>query len=301
LKSLLILTVFIHSLFAFDYSLEPKKVSETTHCFFGLSEVMDERNNGNMSNSCFVNIGTSYLVIDSGPTYAYAQQAYAKMKEIKNLPISYVINTHVHDDHWLGNAYYAEIGVKIIGSHAFKNEPKVEKTRMQQRITPEAYAKTTQVFPSIFVENEMVLEIDGEKVKLISVNKKAHTHSDLLVYIPNEKMVFVGDLVFNDRLPSIRDGSLKGWLEALDDVRLMDVDYIIGGHGKIVDRTSVDMTYNYIKTMKEKVAAFIEEGEEIADVVNMLTMDEYKDVNFYDSMHRQNVEIAYRMLEWESE
>jgi len=301
LKSLLILTVFIHSLLAFDYSLEPKKVSETTHCFFGLSEVMDERNNGNMSNSCFVNIGTSYLVIDSGPTYSYALQAYAKMKEIKNLPISYVINTHVHDDHWLGNAYYAEIGVKIIGSHAFKNELKVEKTRMQQRITPEAYAKTTQVFPSIFVENEMVLDIDGTKVNLISVNKKAHTHSDLLVYIPNEKMVFVGDLVFNDRLPSIRDGSLTGWLETLDEVRLMDVDYIIGGHGKIVERTSVDMTYNYIKTMKEKVTAFIEEGEEIADVVNMLTMDEYKNVNFYDSMHRQNVEIAYRMLEWESE
>lgn len=301
MKSLLILMVFIHSLLAFDYSLEPKKVSKTTYCFFGLSEVMDERNNGNMSNSCFVNMGTHYLVIDSGPTYSYALQAYEKMKEIKNLPISYVVNTHVHDDHWLGNAYYAEIGVKIIGSHAFKNEPKVEKTRMQQRITPEAYAKTTQEFPSIFVEEEMLLNINALKVNLISVNKKAHTHSDLLVYIPHERMVFVGDLVFNDRLPSIRDGSLTGWLEALDEVRKMDVDYIIGGHGKIVDRSSVDMTYNYIKTMKEKVAAFIEDGEEIADVVNMLTMDEYKDVNFYDSMHRQNVEIAYRMLEWESE
>ena len=76
---------------------------------------------------------------------------------------------------WLGNAYYAEIGVKIIGSHAFKNEPKVEKTRMQQRITPEAYAKTTQEFPSIFVEEEMLLNINALKVNLISVNKKAHT------------------------------------------------------------------------------------------------------------------------------
>ena len=301
MKSLLILFVFIHSLLAFDYTLEPKKVSETTHCFFGLSEVMDERNNGNMSNSCFVNMGTSYLVIDSGPTYQYAAQAYEKMKEIKNLPISYVINTHVHDDHWLGNAYYAEIGVTIIGSTAFKDEVKVEMTRMQKRISPEAFAKTTQEFPSVFVEDEKILNINSQKVHLVSVNKKAHTDSDLFVYIPSEKMVFVGDLVFNDRIPSIRDGNLKGWIKALDEIRAMDVKFIIGGHGKIVDRSSIDMTYNYIKTLRDEVAAFIEEGEDIADVVNMVKMQEFKDVNFYDSMHRQNVEIAYRMLEWESE
>ena len=301
MKSLLILTVFIHSLLAYDYSLEPKKVSETTHCFFGLSEVMDERNNGNMSNSCFVNMGTSYLVIDSGPTYSYALQAYEKMKQIKNLPISYVINTHVHDDHWLGNAYYAEIGVTIIGSTAFENEPKVHKTRMQMRITPEAYSKTTQEFPSIFVENEKILNIDSKKVHLVSVNKKAHTESDLFVYIPSEKMVFVGDLVFNDRLPSIRDGHLQGWIDTLDEIREMDVEYIIGGHGEIVDRSSIDMTYNYIKTLNERVATLLEDGEEISDVIDMVKMQEFKNINFYDSMHRQNVDIAYRMLEWESE
>ena len=53
-----------HSLLAFDYKLQPKEVSAAvTHCFFGYSEVMDEHNNGNISNSCFVNMGTSYLVI----------------------------------------------------------------------------------------------------------------------------------------------------------------------------------------------------------------------------------------------
>lgn len=293
--------MFIHSLLAFDYTLKPEKVSEETHCFFGLPEVMDEHNNGNMVNSCFVNMGTSYLVIDSGPTYSYALQAYEKMKKINNLPISYVINTHVHDDHWLGNSYYASIGVKIIGSSVFKNESKVEMTRMQKRISQQAYAKTTQIFPTIFVKDEKVLDIDGKKVYIKSVNKKAHTNSDLLIYIPDGKIVFVGDLVFNDRLPSIRDGNLNGWLESLDKVRAMDVDFIVGGHGEIVDRTSIDMTYNYIKTLRDRVAMLLEDGEEIGDVVNMVKMEKFKDINFYDSMHRQNVEIAYRMLEWESE
>ncbi len=262
---------------------------------------MDERNNGNISNSCFVNMGTSYLVIDSGPTYQYAEQSYSAMKKIKNLPISYVINTHVHDDHWLGNAYYKTLGVKIIGSIAFKDEIKLEKTRMQKRISPEAYRKTTQEFPTIFVEKNMFLEIDSKMVDLININHKAHTKGDLLIYIPVEKMMFVGDLVFNGRLASIRDGNLQGWLDALDKVRAIDLKYIIGGHGDIVDKSSINMTYSYIKTLKQNVASLIEDGQSIADVVNMVKMEKYKDVHFYDSMHRQNVEIAYRMLEWEVE
>ncbi len=262
---------------------------------------MDERNNGNISNSCFVNMGNSYLVIDSGPTYQYAEQSYRAMKKIKNLPISYIVNTHVHDDHWLGNAYYKAIGVKIVGALAFENEVKQDKTRMQKKISSEAYRKTTQEFPTIFVKNEKILHINSHKVNLISINQKAHTQGDLLVYIPEYKIVFAGDLVFNDRIPSIRDGNLQGWLDALDIIKNIDVKYIVGGHGKKVDKMAVDFTYNYLKTLKKQVSSLIQDGESLANVVNMVKMNQYKDVNLYQTMHRKNVETAYRMLEWEVE
>ncbi len=301
MKLLLLLLVCIEILPAFDYALKPKKVNEFTHCFFGVSEVMDERNNGNMSNSCFVNMGTNYIVIDSGPTYFYAQQAYKKMKKIKNLPISYVINTHNHDDHWLGNSYYSELGVKIVGSSAFSFETKVKMTRMQKRISPEAFLKTTQVFPFIFVENEKLLDFNGKKVHLINVNQKAHTNSDLLVYVPSDKIIFVGDLIFNDRLPFIIDGDLLAWIKTLDKIKSMDLNYVIGGHGKIVDKSSIDMTYNYLRTLNKEVSALLEEGKDIGDVVELVSMKKYENVNFYDTMHKQNVEIAYRILEWADE
>jgi len=301
LKSLLLILVAFHSLLAFDYTLEPKNVNAATYCFFGLPEVMNKHNNGNMSNSCFVDMGTSYLVIDSGPTYQYAQQAYKKMQKIKNLPVSYVINTHIHDDHWLGNSYYTTLGAKIIGSDSFEDETPVEMTRMQKRISPEAFQGTTQVFPSIFVKKEQTLHFKDVVVKLIRVNTKAHTNGDLLVYIPAQRTIFVGDIVFNERLPSIRDGDLSGWLEALDMINKLDVDFIIGGHGTLVSKDSTKMTYKYIKTLRDEVAKLLDEGYEIGEVVNLVKMEEFKDVNFYDSMHRQNVEIAYRMLEWESE
>lgn len=299
MKFLLLNVLFFHFLLGYDYTLKPEKVNATTYCFFGLAEAMDEHNNGNMVNSCFVNMGESYLIIDSGPTYKFAKQAYTKMKEIQALPISFVINTHTHDDHWLGNAYYRELGVDILGSKEFANEPKVQETRMQKRITKEAYKGTTQVFPNLFIEGEKTLEIDGKKVIIKSVNKKAHSKSDLYIYIPEYVTVFAGDLVFNERIPSIRDGNLRNWIEALDTVKSMDAQYIIGGHGKLVDKHSVDATYKYLSELAEGVSLALEEGADITQTLDSVKMEDFKDFKMYDTLHRQNIETAYRILEWE--
>ena len=301
MKSLWLSIVLTHSLLSFDYKLQPQEVDPQIHCFFGLPEVMDKHNNGNMSNSCFVTLGSSYLVIDSGPTYQYASQAYDAMKKIKNLPISYVINTHIHDDHWLGNSYYAKEHIAIIGSDVFEQLPKEEKTRMEKRISPEAYVGTSQTYPNLFVTKQKVLDIDDKKVVIKSVNNKAHTEHDLYVYIPSLRVVFTGDLVFNERLPSLRDGDINGWIEALDTIRAMDTRYIIGGHGSVVGKDALDLTYNYLTKMRQQIKLLLEDGVEIDDVVNTVVMPEYKDIPFYDSIHRQNVETVYRTLEWEIE
>ena len=301
MKLLLLSFVLVNSLLSFDYKLQPKEVSSDVFCFFGLAEVMDKRNNGNMSNSCFVNMGTSYLVIDSGPTFQYAAQAYEKMKKIKNLPLSYVVNTHVHDDHWLGNGFYKAQGAKIIGPATFKELPKEEMTRMQRRISAEAFQGTTQEYPTIFVKDKKKLRINAKEVIIQSVNHKAHTTNDLFVYIPSKRVVFAGDLVFNERLPSLRDGDINGWIEALEKLQKMDVDYIIGGHGDVVGKNGVDFTYNYLTQLRDAVKKRLDEGEDIGDVVNEVVMPEYKNTPFYDSIHRQNVQSVYRTLEWDDE
>ncbi|MBU0720649.1 MBL fold metallo-hydrolase [bacterium] len=301
MKSLLMCMVFFHSLLSFEYTLEAKKVGATTHCFIGLPEVMDKHNNGNMVNSCFVDMGTSYLVIDSGPTYLYAQNAYKKMKEIKELPVSYVINTHVHDDHWLGNSYYNELGVKILGSKQFESLVKSEMTRMQKNISKEAYAGTSEVFPNEFVNDKKVLMINDMEVQIKSINKKAHSNSDLFVYIPSISTVFAGDLVFNERIPSLRDGNINTWIQVLDDIKSLDAEYIVGGHGAITNMESTDATYKYLSELKNKVASLIEEGVEIDDALNEATMPYFQNFKLYEMMHRQNIEVAYRMLEWGDE
>lgn len=290
---------FIPLLLAFEYKIQPQKVSSDIYCFFGAPQAITKENNGNMVNSCFVDMGDSYLVIDSGPTYNYAQEAYSIMKTIKNLPIAYVINTHAHDDHWLGNSYYKKLGIDIIGSEQFAHEVKLESTRMQRNISKEAYENTTQEFPNIFVKDKQVFTINKQKVIFNRVHDKAHSSSDLLVYIPSKSALFAGDLVFNDRLLSLRDGNINRWIEELSKMKEGNYTYIIGGHGSLVNKHSIDVTYNYLVTLKEELLEALDEGIEIDDAVNTIVMEEYKNIPMYDVLHRQNVETAYRTLEWE--
>lgn len=301
MRSILVLITFFHSLLAFNYDLKPVKVDATTYCFFGLPQGIDEHNNGNMVNSCFVDVGDSYLVVDSGPTYQYAQQSYTQMKKIKNLPVSHVINTHIHDDHWLGNGYYQEIGAKIIGSSQFKHESILETTRMQQRVSKEAYAKTTSVFPSILIDKDTVLTIAKQEIQIIHVNKKAHSSGDLLVYIPSSKLLFAGDLVFNDRLPSLRDGDANFWIKEIDYIRSLNPAHIIGGHGEIVNSSAADFTYGYLVALKQEVKKAIDNGVTIEDAVQTITLPQYENANMYNTMHKQNVESTYRTMEWSNE
>ncbi|WP_345986259.1 MBL fold metallo-hydrolase [Sulfurimonas sp. HSL-1656] len=302
MKMLWTVWLSITSALAFEYHLEPVNVDRGIYCFFGKPEAMNTVNNGNMVNSCYVDTGRRWLVIDSGPTHAYAKEAAAKMQAIKAQPTALVIDTHVHDDHWLGNGYFAAAGIPVYGPGLFQKavNPQ-ETTRMQKRISPEAYAGTQVVLPSHSIDANETLDVDGETLRIIRLTRKAHTAEDLMVYLPKRETLFAGDLVFNDRIPSLRDGDLHGWIAALETVQAMPLKHIIGGHGKNTGKDALQMTYVYLTQLRDRVRDAIDDGIGIAEATKTIRLDAFRSVALYDAMHAQNVEVAYRMLEWDDE
>ncbi len=143
--------------------------------------------------------------------------------------------------------------------------------------------------------------IGGEKVILNVIEGKAHTDGDMYIYLPARKTLFAGDLIFNDRLPSLRDGSISGWITTLEAIKAMDLKVIVGGHGICSDGTSPDFTLNYLKALKEGVRTVLDEGGDLSDAVASMPMSEYADVGMYDTMHKTNINITFQMLEWEDE
>lgn len=302
MRSLMVLLTAATLLSAFEYGLKPEKVNDRVYCFFGKPEVMDKKNNGNMVNSCFVDLGKQWLVIDPGPTYAYAKEAWREISAVKKMPQATVINTHVHDDHWLGNGFYTSQGAVVLGPSSFKEEVNPSAaTRMQQRISKEAYALTSPTLPTELIDQNRTLHIDGNEIRLIKVARKAHTSGDILVYLPKMQTIFCGDVVFNDRLPSLRDGDINGWIATLEMIRSMQLPYVIGGHGNRVGSDAIDLTYRYLVELRNEVREAIDDDVGIEDAVKTIKMEAFASAALYDMMHTQNIEAAYRMLEWSDE
>ena len=301
MKTLLVSFFFaVTSLSAFDYALKAERITSDVTCFFGAHEVMNKSNNGNIVNSCYINAGEGYVVVDTGPSYAYAESAYNAMQRIKPLPVKLVINTHIHDDHWLGNGFFTQNGVSVVGSDDFLHNVNVqEATRMQNTISPAAYEGTVSTFPTEIISETTRKKVGNLDIELKIIPRTAHSTKDLVVYLPKSGVLFAGDLVFNDRLPSVKGGNINGWITTLEELESMGALHIIGGHGRNTDKNSSKMTHEYLTQMRSEIRSAIESGLGIDETIKKVQMNEYRKIKLYDSMQSGNVEASYRILEWE--
>ena len=282
----------------FEYNLKPKKVVENVYCFFGKLENISKKNAGNMVNTCFVQTKEGFVVIDSGPTYAYAAQAYEQMQHIAKLPVKYVINTHDHDDHWLGNSFYKDKGALLIGPRTYeKNTLSGMETRMHSTLGDVLFAKTKIVKLDKIVDNNLTLHIAGDLFEISQPVKIAHTKGDLIVYFPRKKVVFTGDLLFNGRLTSLRDGSIIGSLNALEMIENYHADFIISGHGYDTGKNATKQFVSYLSEIKTKVLDALDNDIDMNEITKKVSMPAYKNMKLYDVLHARNVLDAYKELE----
>ncbi len=298
MKSLVVLLLFSSLLFSFNYNLNPIKITEGVYCFFGKLEIISQANAGNIVNTCYVQNKEGFVVIDSGPTFSYAEQAYLQMQKIAKLPVKYVINTHDHDDHWLGNSFYKSKGALLIGPQTYEqNVFAGMRTRMQKLLTKEQYEKTESVILDTIVNGNYTLQLGNITYEIVQPVSVAHTKGDLIIYLPQKKVLFAGDLVFNDRLTSLRDGSLIGSLEALDKIDGYRAKYIIGGHGYKVDANSTKHIKKYFLAIKKEVLKALDNDVDMEVIGKHVVLPEYQELQLYKILHLRNVLDAYRELE----
>lgn len=289
--------------FAFDYNLKPIKVSSDVWCFFGKLEAPTKENGGFMSNSCYIKTNKSYVLIDSGASYDFANQAYKAMEKIEKLPVNTVITTHSHDDHWLGNNFYKEkFNAKIYGPALINKEFNANSEIRGVKVLSEENKKNTKFVAIDEIINETkTLNIDGKEIIVIPTGVKAHTSDDLFVYLPNDKVLFSGDIVMNGRVTSNRDGSVIGSLKALEMINSKKWDVLVPGHGVDTSKTAADETIKYFTLLKQRVLEAIENEVTGNDITKIVTMEEFKNKALYDELNSKNVFDAFRELEFYEE
>lgn len=300
MKKLLILSIAL-SLFGFDYGLKPIKIEEGVYCIFGNPGAPNSKNNGNIVNSCYVELSSGILAVDSGPTYKYAKEAADKIEKTIGKKITLVINTHYHNDHLGGNAYYREQNIEIVGDAGIKDAYERIPERFDSYksvVSKEAWEGSKVVLPSKYIDSNMTVKAKLGDILIFKPSKKAHTNTDLIVYYPAAKTVIAGDIAYSQMILPLRDGNVKGSIEALKEIGKLNFEHIIGGHGRTVGRESYEFALNYITKLQSEVKKAIDNGVELDKITKAVQMNEFEGVALWDE-NPKNIIVAFQEMEME--
>ncbi len=181
-----------------------------------------------------------------------------------NKKILYVINTDHHRGHVLGNQYYdapviahdlawknmrgygANFCQRVVDS--FKREPKIQAELADLRI----------VRPTITFDTRMDIEHGGRTVRLIHVG--GHTEATIVIWMPEEKILFAGDTVWWDQHPYMAQANSKQWLDALRQIRKLHPQIIVPGHGPLTTVEATEPLSAYIRFVRRQVRIRIRRG-----------------------------------------
>ena len=182
-------------------------------------------------------------------------------------PIGVVVNTHANGDHCYGNELVA--GAEIIASTATAEEMAEVSPAMLAGLNA-APGEVGDLFRSFFgdfqfdgitltpptrtFEGRLSVDVGGREVELIEVGP-AHTRGDTIVYVPDAKTVFTGDILFINGTPIVWAGPLANWVAACDLMLGMDVDVVVPGHGPLTDKAGIAAVRDYLAFVDAEATA----------------------------------------------
>ena len=292
---LVIFFFFPVMLFGFDYHLKPYKIQDGINCFFGLPSQVSYINGGNMINSCYIESSEGYIVIDSGPTYNYAQEAYNVMQKKKKLPVKYVINTCSDEVHVLGSEFYKEQGATIFAPLDYKEFLKgKESLVLTHLLSPDAMFNTRMVALDNYIKEDTKILL-GDLNLSIKVVDGDRRH--IYVYMKDKKIIFAGDMVFNNRIVPLKyNRSLVVWEKALDKLVTLEWTDIVSAHGYMTQRSAIKYTKNYLNRLKKVVTEGIKNGKSKDEMVKNTPFPKFVNDRQYEHWHPINIAVVYDEL-----
>lgn len=238
--------------------------------------------NASTKNSFGANAGViigkdGIVVVDTMVSAKEAKRFIKDIRAVSRKPIRYVVNTHYHLDHSLGNSEFAKVGAVIIAQEnagkAIENAAEETlKNIKEYGLTPKDMAGTSVVYPVLTYGNRMTIDIGGQQIELIHA-RHSHTDGDTLVYLPDKKVLFAGDVLFTNYHPFLGEGNIEEWIKELDDIKSMDIEKIIPGHGPISGKNDLDDMMKYILIFDTKAKELTSRSDDLQKIVAEIRND----------------------------
>ena len=239
--------------------LELKQVSDHAYYVEGLFELGTPLNQNFISNAGVVIAPQGVVVIDALGSPALAKRLVDEIRKVTDKPIQYVIVTHYHADHVYGLQVFKDLGAKVIAQDKGKLYLTSETARLRLEVSREDLApwvddNTRLEAADIWVINDEQLMLSGWQFDLLKVGP-AHTPDDLSVYVPEENVLFAGDLMFQGRIPFVGNADSAGWIKSLDRLLTLSPKVVVPGHGPHSTDPGADLkfTRNYLQYLRDQM------------------------------------------------
>ena len=230
------------------------------------------------ANVAFIVTGQGVILIDTPMLPKEAHHWQEQIRKRTDEQILYILNTDHHRAHVIGNQFFPTATV-IAHERAWKEMKsygdsfRTRLLNMYRDRIPEAvevWKNELQIIqPQVTFSGRTLLYKGDKEIHLIPVG--GHTPATTVIYFPQEKLLFAGDVVVTNRPPFLSQGNTKEWLEALTYLRKLRYDILIPGHGELTGKEATENMSEYLRLVRRKVRSAYRSGLLKADTARSLS------------------------------
>lgn len=287
-------------------AMHAQQVSKSVWYVEGVGALGSPSNQNFISNSAFVVTPTAVVVIDALGSPALANQLLDEIRKVTDKKVTHVLVTHYHADHIYGLQTFKAAGAKIIAHQAAKAYLNSETARLRleasrKDLAPWVNEQTHLVEADQWIDKETSLTVGGVLFQLKPVGP-SHTPEDIAIYMPSEKVLFAGDLVFRSRIPYVGQADSRHWIAAMDSLLAFDTSVIVPGHGAISNEAKKDMqlTRDYLLYLRKTMGDAARNLEPFEEAYKATDWSNFEALPLFRVANRMNAYNTYLLLEHEA-
>jgi len=236
------------------------------------------QNQGWNANSYFIVTDAGVLVFDTGSSERIGREIKRVIKSVTDKPVRWLVNSHSHADHWLGNAAFigsnTDTNVEIIASKASLATMKTDGQPSADfffRATKGATGKTNLSYPTSFTTKKQRRYFGDIEVEFL-FSDDGHSPGDIMLWLPEQKIILGGDVLNSDWMPLIIDhGNVDNLIKSLEQVAKLKPAIVLPGHGSPTTAQSVTRDAKLLTQVVKWVSVAKTNGKNQDEVLALVT------------------------------
>lgn len=275
--------------------LTAKQITEKVYVAHGPQAFPNPQTAGFMNNPAFIVTSAGVVVIDPGSSVQIGRKLLRVIARVTDQPIVAVFNTHVHGDHWLGNQAIQEAYPQVtIYAHQRMREHIAAGAgetwvALFKQLTEGATDGTQIVAPNTGLQGGEHIQIGATKL-VIHHTGKAHSDNDIMIEVPDQSVLFTGDILANQRIQSARpqDSNIYGQIRAVEHALGTPSQWFVPGHGHTGQRRIAEQQRVFLNSLLAAVERYYEQGLSDFEMVDAVKqqLSEYQHWHNFNELGR---------------